>query len=45
MGVRNISHTEKSAPSSIERQGNVDCFFRVWGSCLSYICTSWTDSE
>jgi hypothetical protein len=29
MGVRNISHTEKSAPSSIERQGNVDCFFRV----------------
>jgi histone-lysine N-methyltransferase SETMAR len=27
VGVKNISQTEKSTPSSIERQGNVDCFF------------------
>jgi hypothetical protein len=26
-------------------EGHVNCFFRLWGSRLSYICTSWTDSE
>jgi hypothetical protein len=31
MDVKNISQTEKSAPSSIERQGHVECFFDYEG--------------